>query len=198
MSNDIAPDDEHSKRWLAACHEAGHAVVGLDLGGRCSGLVLTAGGGLADVTEIYGDQRAFMVAAGDAAAALAEHNAKPGGDYRTPEAIVTSDLSSPIEGSLRAACMVADMQELTQRYPSDAARLATWAVSGKETEPESWAGRVAFARHIAAKAVEVNRDKILTIARRLFTEGVLSGEEVTKLFRESSDGTSPRSPKCQE
>jgi hypothetical protein len=43
---------------------------------------------------------------------------------------------------------------------------------------------VHFARTIAAKAVRENENRILTIARRLYVDGVLSGRETMELAAE--------------
>lgn len=172
-------------RWRVACHEAGHAVVAIAQGGQCTGVLLTAFGGLTCVDELHGDAVAIMIAAGDAAEVLAEQHPAPKIAFRTPEAISSGDLPpTQLESSLAAICKCADIPTLVERYEPDASRLALWAISGREEEPDSWAGRVLFARTMAAKAVMDNENKILTIARRLYVDGVLSGRETMELAAE--------------
>ena len=170
-----------SDRWRTACHEAGHAVAGSELGGRISGLALTEnGGGLAGIQGLTGDRHCFMTAAGPAAEYLAaEYDAPelPTAEPTPPEPVTADDPPT------RFAFNVARYGTHPEQYQTDDRVIAEWAISGRESEPESWAKRVAFAKHVASDIIEKNVGTVMRVATELYIRGRLTRVEIETLLK---------------
>ena len=171
-------------RWVVACHESAHAIAGHVLGGRLSGLALTANGGLAGVEGLHGDRHAFMTAAGPAAEHLASEHPAPELPVDDDEhvgdrtATVADDLDS-----LRMGLHVARFGSHPGEYPSDDRSLALWAITSHEDDPDSWARRIRFARHVADEIIVKNAGTVLRVATELFIRGRLSRVEIENLLK---------------
>lgn len=174
-------------RWIVACHEAGHAVSTIVLGGRCDGVALLDDmSGLCQSFELLGDREAYCIAAGPAAEPLAEQYPVP--EFTPPESRPTVDEIESLPICQTAPFLAAQMarSEADRKYgPSDDRRIALWAIEGREDQPEVWAGRVAHAHRIAADIITQNADSIVRVASALFKTNSLSGPEVTALFERS-------------
>ena len=166
-------------RWFIAIHEAGHAVAGIALGGQVDGVVLMFDGGLAHVRGLHCDRHAFMVASGPAAEYLSQQHAAPERVAETPP-----PLPANADFQFAEICYFADRPGLLKTFESDDRKIAQWAIDGRESEPESWAGRVQFCHHIAAKIVAENEACIVEIARQLFIHGRLTSDEVSRIYQE--------------
>lgn len=178
MANMNIPANE---RWRVACHEAGHCVASLELGGSCDGAILTAAGGRAFVDGTHGDRDAWMIAAGAVSEALADDHSPPVCEPVTPEEIAAGRIESDNREFVTAA-FFADVNAVPSTAKSDSRRLAEWSITGHEDQPEAWARRVTFAKRVAGQIVEANADAILRIARALYTAGKLTGDEITELL----------------
>jgi hypothetical protein len=174
-------------RWRIACHEAGHCIAALELGGTCNGAVLTAAGGQAFVDGLYADRQAFMVAAGPAAESIADRYEPPAAVSVVSPAELASASLQDVDRDLATACSFADLESLPRSAASDSHKLALWSITGREEEPESWAGRVAFAKRVAAEIVNKNARAIVEIAKSLYVAGRLTGEEIKSLLRSQSN-----------
>lgn len=174
----------NDERWIVACHEAGHAVVALVLGGRCDGLALSADGegGLAQCCELLGDRVAYVDAAGNAAEYLAKRNDAPELPIQRSQVAVDE-----ITAELPMVLVMASERPVghLRRYVSDERSIALWAIAGHEGNPESWAGRVARVHRTASEIVERNADQILAVARALYVAGKLNGDEIKSLYEGS-------------
>ncbi|HUP82409.1 MAG TPA: hypothetical protein VM260_27900 [Pirellula sp.] len=171
--------------WLVSCHESGHAIGSIVMGGRCDGLLLSADGGQAHCLDLIGDRNAFMVACGPAAESLSEKFDAPECTPVPFEAIA----NNPPETASRDFalwCGVADISGINRKCVSDSRVLALWAIE-REDEPESWARRIEFVHRVAAEIVDKNMAKILRIARALYQRGVLTGTEIKQLYEEQND-----------
>lgn len=166
-----------NERWQTACHEAGHAIASIVLGGKAHGVVLfPGGGGQAQIDELLADRLAYSIAAGPAAERLAKEHPAP------TESPVESILLSvdevealPVFASAPyIACQMARSHEDRKNSATDAQILAHWAIRGCEDVPEAWAGRVAHAHRMAAEIVRRNAESIVRVARALFVAGSLS------------------------
>jgi hypothetical protein len=172
-----------NERWSTACHEAGHAVAGLALGGQCNGLLLHLDGGSAFVVGLYQDREAYMIAAGKEAERLANEFDAP-----TCEPIPLDEVASnpPTEGDRTFAqwTTVANVPGVNNGSVSDDRSLALWAIGGRESEPDTWTRRLAIARHVADEIVEQNATAIVRIASALFQKGALTAPEIRSLYEE--------------
>ena len=174
-----------NERWRIACHEAGHAVACLALGGQCNGVMLHVDGGLAMVDGLYQDREAYMIASGPAAERLAEQCDAP-----MCEPIPFNEVAAnpPIDGDPMFSrwTTVADVSGVNGGSESDDRKLALWSIEGRESEPDTWVRRLKFARHISNQIIEANREAILRVARELFKNGVLTGPAITQLYKEKN------------
>jgi len=172
------------ERWRIACHESGHCVASLALGGRCLGLVLVDGGGICHNDELLGNREAYAIASGPSAEYLAEEFAAP--DVNPETKILTVDeveLLPVFKTATWIACQLARTSDTRKHIDSDSRRIAEWAIGGHESEPDTWAGRVAFAKQMAAEIVSRNADKIVRVASALFVAGSLSENEILELLK---------------
>tara|TARA_R110002049_G_scaffold47902_1_gene138362 strand:- start:53790 stop:54344 length:555 start_codon:yes stop_codon:yes gene_type:complete len=175
-------DSDH--RWLVSCHEAGHAIAALELGGETNGVILTGnGGGMALSDDLHGDREAFVVAAGPAAEYLAEHHDAPDAPITTPDQVAATDIPADSHRDFATVCMFADLPTPRSSMPDDV-RIARWAIAGRESDPDCWAERVDFAKYVAAKIINANTDRIVAVARQLFVRGRLSGDEIKSIHSE--------------
>ena len=169
-----------SDRWRTAIHEAGHAIAGHELGGRCVGLALREDGGLASVYDLHGSTFAYMVAAGPAAEYLATKHPAP---EMPPADVITREPIDPADSEAsRFEFAVARAAIQPTHYQSDARSIALWAITSHEDDPDSWSRRVRFARHVADEIVERNVDRIVRLASELFIRGRLSRVEIESLL----------------
>jgi len=171
-----------NERLRLSCHEAGHAIAAIELGGTCNGVILTNAGGQTIVDGLYSDRAAFMYASGPAAEVLADRFEPPAvNSFIAPDEL--SATITPGDTSVLAMlCSVADIEQLPRSAVSDERELALWSITGREDEPESWAGRVAFAKRVAAEIVSKNTQAILKVAGALYERGKLSREEIKTLL----------------
>jgi hypothetical protein len=171
-------------RWKTSCHEAGHAVAALELGGRALGVcLLSEGGGLCQNDELDGTRNAFAAAAGPAAERLADEHPVP--DVITDQTPVNVDEleNLPVFASAPAiACQMARSPKTRRQYDHDDRIIALWAIGGTESAPDCWGRRVEFARQVAAELVERNTAAIVAIAKELFQRSSLSETEIKTLF----------------
>lgn len=149
------------RRWVTAVHEAGHIVATRVLGGRSVGAVLfSAGGGAAYVGELGAFETALMTACGPAAECLAEVHSPPDvADRGNLPVAETIDCDAAEE--LRA-----------DLGPSDDRRIAEWAITGHEAEPDRWARRHAWIHREAELLVRRHERAILAVASELYARGV--------------------------
>lgn len=170
-----------NERWRIACHEAGHAVACLALGGQCSGVMLHVDGGFAMVDGLYQDREAYAIASGPAAERLAEQFDAP---MCEPIPLAEVAANPPIDGDpiFSRWTSVADVSGVNGGSESDDRKLALWSIEGRESEPDTWVRRLKFARHISNQIIEANREAILRVARELFERGAITGETVKQLF----------------
>lgn len=170
-------------RWSTACHEAGHGVASLALGGQCNGLLLHVDGGAAFVDGLFQDREAYMIAAGPAAERLANEF-----DVPACEPIPLDEVASnpPTEGDRTFAqwTTVANVPGVNRGSVSDERNLALWAITGRESEPDTWTRRLALARHVADQIVQQNATAIVRIATALFQKGALTGPEIKTLYEQ--------------
>tara|TARA_R110002049_G_scaffold72490_7_gene187569 strand:- start:154450 stop:154998 length:549 start_codon:yes stop_codon:yes gene_type:complete len=176
---------DHSHRWRVAIHEAGHAIAALELGGETNGVILTAqSSGLALVDGLHGDCDAFMSAAGTAAEYLADQHTAPDEPITTPQQIAADDIPADSHRDFATACSFADLPTPRSSIPDDV-RIARWAIAGRESDPDCWAGRVDFAKYVAEKIINANVDRIVAVASQLFIRGRLSGDEIQTIHTET-------------
>jgi hypothetical protein len=174
-----------TERWKIALHESGHAVSAIVRGGRCDGVaLLDDDSGLCQTGELLGNRDAYCIAAGPAAERLAEEYPAP--DCTPPESrtLTVDEIEQlPLFDTARlVACQMAKTADTRRKFSSDDRLLAEWAISGNESDPESWAGRVAYAHEMAAEIVRHNAATIARIAEQLFVRGSLAESEVKTLF----------------
>jgi len=202
MTHEPTPDETRHWRWLLAYHEAGHVVANLALGGEPGGAVLIddgAGGGLALCGyNLRGAQDAILRAAGPVAAEVFADNFPP---PEKSEAVCAADVAafgiSP-EPAL-SQTEIAKWRQDHARGTSDARCLAEWAIEGRENEPATWAGRVAWAQWQARSLLFENAALVLAIARRLFLAGSVSRFDVMLLISAPAQSASadPAAPAAQ-
>lgn len=168
-------------RWVTCCHESGHGVVGVALGGRCNALLVREADGFAFVDQLSSDADAIMTAAGRAAEVLADRFTTPEGP-RIPSP-VPAGKADPLSVGVEYAATVS-AEGVCRQYRSDSQALALWAIDGHLDEPEAWPERVARAHRAASRHVEHNATKILRVAEALYLRGYLSGEEIKTLLGE--------------
>jgi len=148
-------------RWVTAVHEAGHIVATRLLGGRSVGAVLfSAGGGAAYVDELGTFEAALMTACGPAAECLADLHSPPDVADRG-ELPVAETIDRDAAEDLRA-----------DLGPSDDRRIAEWAITGCEAEPDRWARRHAWIHREAYLLVRRHEHAILAVASELYAHGV--------------------------
>jgi hypothetical protein len=173
-----------NERWRIACHEAGHVVAGVMLGGRVTGALIIATGGQALVDGLYSDRFAFMIAAGPLSESLASSHEPPVCEsVVNPEQLASTSVAG-VERDLAIASCFADLEAIPRSALSDDRHLAEWAITGREDQPQSWARRVEFCHHVAGQIVDKNAGAIVRIAEQLFIRGRLSGQEITNLISE--------------
>jgi hypothetical protein len=174
-----------SERWISACHEAGHGIASLVLGGKCFGLALYDGGqsGQASISELDANRYAFAVAAGPAAERLAEEYPAPNCTPAESRTLTVDEIESlPVrKTSPYLAAQLARTSDDRKDGPSDDRLIALWAIGGHEDQPDSWAGRVAHAHRIAADIVQRNATAIVAVATELYMRGSLCGPEVLSI-----------------
>ncbi len=147
-------------RWVTAVHEAGHIVATRVLGGRSVGAVLFSAGGAAYVGDLGAFEDALMTACGPAAERLVEL-------HTPPEVADRADL--PVAETIdrdTAEDLRADLG------PSDDRRIAEWAITGYEAEPDRWARRHAWIHREADLLVRRHERTILAVASELYAHGV--------------------------
>lgn len=174
-----------NNRWSAALHEAGHGVAAVVLAGRCSGVLLDAAGGTAHIDDLHGDRFAFAIAAGPAAESLADLHDAPGGRVTTPQEVASAPIPADADHDFALACTFADLETVPRSAKSDDRLLAEWSLTGREDDPDSWPGRVRFARHVADAIVRDHADAIVRVASRLFIDGRLTGQQFHDLLNEA-------------
>jgi hypothetical protein len=168
-------------RWRIACHEAGHAVACLALGGQCIGVMLHVDGGLAMNSELFGDLEAYSIACGPGAESLSEQFDSP---EREPVSLDVVASNPPVDTEFSLWCMVADVPGIHRRFQTDDQRLAQWAICNREDDPDCWARRVRFACFIAGKIIETNQAAILRVATELYERGAVTGDKIKQLCEE--------------
>lgn len=170
-------------RWRTSLHEAGHAVASIVFGGRALGVcLLSEGGGLCQSDELDRTRSAFMIASGAAAERLTAEYPVP--DLKTDHTTVTVDEIenlSVFSSAPTLACQMVRSPDTRKHFDDDDRRLALWAIFGNESDPDSWARRVQFARHMAENLIERNALAIVRIATALFEKSSLSETEIKKL-----------------
>jgi hypothetical protein len=171
-------------RWRTACHEAGHAVAAVVLGGKCLGVVLYGDGGQAQLDELLGNRNAFAVAAGPVAERLAEQFPAPATPPAETRVLSVDEIEAlPVCASAPfLGCQLARTAQDRKGGDSDARSLALWAVTGNEDAPETWAKRVEFARRVADEIVQANAAAIIRVGESLFVYGSLSRDEINQLI----------------
>lgn len=169
------------KRWQTACHEAGHVVTAHALGGRvCGAVIFPDGGGVAAFDQMSPDPVAIAIAAGRLAEKLADQFAPPMVADASP-ALLTPDQIETLPVFQTAPTLACDLGRTADDRKSganDDRLLAEWAIFGREDDPDSWAGRIAFAKRVAAEIVSRNTDAIVRVATTLFASGSLSESEI--------------------
>jgi hypothetical protein len=174
-------------RWLMSLHESAHGVTAIALGGRCCGAAILDDGlnGLCQTDELLGDREMWMVAAGPAAERLAAEYPIP--DVEIDQTTISAEQIENLPVFATAptiACQMARTSDMRQQYASDDRRLALWAISGHESEPDTWLRRVEFARQMAAELIERNAAAIVAVATKLFEKSSLSENEIKSLLTE--------------
>lgn len=176
------------ERWTAAIHEAAHAVAAIELGGRVEGLVVTTHGtGGCTFDRLLADRAAFAVAAGSIAEHLAGQHTPPPVDAVEPVVELPAGASGRGFDFLSREANRQPGDRWT--HPSDDQSLARWAIGGREDDPESWAGRVAFAKRVATQIVERNADRIVLVATELYRHGRLTEIDINNLLTNNPEGT---------
>lgn len=168
-------------QWRIAVHEAGHAVAALEFGGQCDGLVLLPeGGGLAGVEALGNGRDAYMIAAGPESERLAEEYDAPEAMRPSGELLTVNEIESTsiFRSAPYLAAQLAKPENKRKSWVSDERHLALWAITGHEHDPESWARRLDFVRHVAREVVDRNVETIIRLARALYEAGSLSADEI--------------------
>lgn len=168
-------------RWRTSLHEAAHGIAAIALGDRCLGLVLLDdNSGLAQNDELLGDRQAFAVGSGPVAEKLAEQYPAPATPPAQSKLLTVDEIEAlPIfQSAPGLACQLARMPDDRRHSDCDERFLALWAITGSESVPGSWAGRVEHARRMAGLIVDRNVDAILRVATALFVAGSLSETEI--------------------
>jgi hypothetical protein len=162
-------------RWRIALHEAGHCVACFVQGGRVVSVAASADCGAADADGLDPTARAFMLAAGPAADELLCDVPPP-----QNQVAVSTFVDNPPAASLAAhlgACAA------TGRHgPTDDQQIAAWAIAGCEHDPDRWAPRVFWARHVARRIVTDHRSAIVRLAAELYHRGEMDGADVHTLL----------------
>lgn len=160
--------------WRICLHESGHAVAAWVQGGRIAAVTACESGGAADFVCSDATAHAIAIAAGPAADALLA-------DVPPPE---LPDAPRPAAElpAVSLAAAVTHAAATGRGGPSDAVQLARWAISGFESEPGRWEGRVLLAHRTARKIVSDHREKIIALAAELFSAGELSGQQVYSIL----------------
>lgn len=153
-------------RWQVCLHEAGHAVAAQALLKRvASAVVFDDGSGAAYYRRDPENPRMFesamVLAAGEAASALADHHAPPQVEPAPPWESSCPEKVRP---------MVATVKET----PSDPVALAHWCVRGVETQPERWANRYHWIRREARLFVARHQQEIVEVAAGLYARGIIT------------------------
>ncbi len=174
-----------NQQWLTSLHEAGHCVAALALGGRVESVLRLDDAGMAHSVELEGGRDVYMTAAGPAAEALAEQYDPPAIEPIAETRVIESIQKNDDPGEAADWVVRRGVKKWSRSCIPDDRRLALWAIGGYESEPDRWASRVAFARHIAAQIVDDRQKEIVRIAERLYQTGFLTGDEVSCLFYQS-------------
>lgn len=168
----------NNERWQVALHEAGHCCAAMALGGECTHLAIFPDGrGLAALDGLS----PFDFAVARAAAAAAEEMLadEPAPPLPEPEPV---HARRGICGSTPTAALAA----LASRFPREAATsderaIAEYCITGLEHEPpERWGQRFRVVHAVAYRVVADHQRQILTVARALFTRGVLHTPDIEK------------------
>lgn len=178
-----------SERWRFCLHESGHGVSAIALGGKCLGLVVFAdgSGGLAQNTQLLPDREAYSIASGPAAETLETRFPAPEMAVSACDVTTKNFVSLPIYSSSPGlAVQMARSEDNRGHFDSDDRCLALWAIGGHEDRPESWSGRVAFVKHVAAEIIERNAESIVRVATELFVRGSLCRDEITELLKQEN------------
>lgn len=173
-----------TNRWQVALHESGHAVSTIVMGGRCDGVALLDDtSGLCQSSELLGDREAFCIASGPAAEILAEEYPAPNCTPAESRTLTVDEIESlPIcKTAPFLATQLARTESDRTDGPSDDRRIALWAISSHEDQPELWARRVVRAHRIAADIVQRNATAIAAVATELYMRGSLCGPEVLSI-----------------
>ena len=171
-------------RWRACLHEAGHGAAAIATGGAVDAITIgSVSGGyrgscLAKSRSPIDD--AFCVAAGPASERLLSHISAPELPPSTPAELPTTQSVHLAGRTVSPAWLIGGSP------PSDDCRIALWAISGVEDQPERWAGRVAWVHAEAESIIRHNAGLVLQLARELFIRGVLSSDEINELLRGKS------------
>ncbi len=178
------------KRWAAAVHEGGHAVVAAMLVPGASEkiqatLVLDGGGESSLSPNLDSIDGAIATAAGPVAERLLSDVPPPEIEHAFP--------SEPLPTFAREA----PFGEAAPGRPpqvSDHVWLARWAVTGHELDPESWARRHRFVTQRAEFLVQKYQAAILWIAERLYLDGraVVSRRAIAEHFSTRKNGERDR------
>jgi len=163
----VQASDSTASRWRTCLHEAGHAVVGrVLLGHTTRAAVFEDGWGVADVGDGGGvptsPEAAITVAAGPAAEALADR-------FPPPEAAQVQP-SPPLEARYpdRAASLKADLRTTML----DDVAIARWCIAGFESRPLRWTRQYEWVYQQADALIRRRRREIVSVAKRLFAEGL--------------------------
>ena len=171
-------DTADDRRWRAAIHESAHVAATFALGGKPYGAWIDADGcGSASCGGcLRGTLHAIMCAAGPASAPLADQTAPPETPAAAPAIVDEIPLAPPLSDE-----EMMSMHEELQFLTTDERTVAEWAITKFESEPEKWAGRVAWVRYQGWAIVRENAGLILAIARRLFLAGRVTSRELYRL-----------------
>jgi len=176
-----------NKRWSTAIHESGHACTALALGGAATRLSLGEdGSGLCHFEAVNQNDAAFVAAAGPLAEKLLADFPSPADEGEQHEPQAKRILPAPFEEADRPFVAARDIT-LGLETPSDARRLALWAITGFEDEPERWVERLVFADHVAGQIVADHEAAIVRIATALFFRTTIFQEEILAAFKGTTE-----------
>lgn len=155
-------------RWTLSLHEAGHGVAAHVLTGAPATATLhDAGGATWPSVDMTATDRAFMVAAGPLAEALA-------GRYPAPELPPAIARRPPTAESIATTETAAALRREMEHATPDHVALARFCTSGVEDQPERWPQRHAWIRSVAGRLVRDHEQQIVEAARVLYLRGVVS------------------------
>jgi hypothetical protein len=170
MSND--------RRWVAATHEAGHALCFFAYAGRPTIAAISPdGSGYAMASDLRSTARAIAIATGRSAEALAELIDPPAmSDVGMIRLWLDEDRLERKRATPPPPTPTAAPRELR-----DEVQLGYHAVEADPFHPEKWAGYVARARQRADDFVRDNAGAIIALARRLYDQGQIGPQDFAVL-----------------